>query len=108
MGVRTLTFKIQSKVVIHVFDSYSVVAFLVAFCCVFFQNSTSECRAWVGSLSLAVAILIVWCIIISWGNPEKKAVLDRPLVSVDAMIYGEESVEETGPRPSINRNGDFG
>lgn len=71
-------------------------AFLVAFFCVFFQHSTSECRAWVGSLSLAVAILIVWCIKTSWGDPTPKEENNRPLVSTDAPFYdGEDDLEET-------------
>lgn len=77
------------------FLSHSVVAFLVAFFCVFFQNSTSACRTWVGTLSLAVAILIVWCIWTSWENTIEKDESDRPLVSADAPLYEGQASEDT-------------
>ena len=73
----------------------SVVAFLVAFCCLFFQNSTAESRAWVGSLSLAVAILIIWCIVTSWESQAEEEVSDRPLVQVESQIEdAEDDIEK--------------
>ena len=70
-------------------------AFLVAFCCLFFQNSTAESRAWVGSLSLAVAILIIWCIVTSWESQAEEEVSDRPLVQVESQIEdAEDDIEK--------------
>ncbi|KJA18463.1 hypothetical protein HYPSUDRAFT_218249 [Hypholoma sublateritium FD-334 SS-4] len=72
---------------------WGVVAFLVAFFCLFFQNSTTECRVWVGSLSFLVLILIVWCIITFWGKEYQALPQSYPLVSVEAPLYEEESEE---------------
>lgn len=46
-------------------------AFLVAFCCVFFENSTAETRGFIGSLSFAVAALILWCVATYWQKYEE-------------------------------------
>ena len=89
------------------FLSCSVVAFLVAFFCVFFQKSTSACRTSVGTLSLAVAILIVWCIWTSWENAVEKNEDNRPLVLADAPLYGEQVSEETASGKGSNKGGLF-
>lgn len=63
-------------------------AFCIAFCCLFFQNSTTESRAWIGSLSVIVTILIVWCIVTYWGThwQSKEQAPDRPLVQVESQV----------------------
>lgn len=66
-----------------------VAAFLVAFCYLFFQNSTSECRAWVGSLSFVVLVLIVWCVIALRGTDHQNE-CERVLVSADAPFFKDE------------------
>ncbi|KJA18828.1 hypothetical protein HYPSUDRAFT_69618 [Hypholoma sublateritium FD-334 SS-4] len=65
---------------------WGLVAFIVALGCLFFQNSTTESRAWVGSLSIAVAALIVWCIVTYWETPSKEKVSDMPLVQLESEI----------------------
>lgn len=66
--------------------SGSAVAFAVAFCCLFFQNSSAETRAWVGSLCIAVAALIVWCIATYWKTQQEGKPSDRPLVQPESEV----------------------
>ncbi|KJA18434.1 hypothetical protein HYPSUDRAFT_45294 [Hypholoma sublateritium FD-334 SS-4] len=73
---------------------WGVVSFLVAFCCLFFQNSTAESRAWVGSLSVAVAVLIVWCIVTSWESQGEEDAPDRPLVQVESQVEDDNEEDD--------------
>jgi hypothetical protein len=57
----------------------SVVTFLGAFCCVFFQASNIQARSLVGTLSATVAILILWCIVTSWETRKEGTEEKRPL-----------------------------
>lgn len=63
--------------------------FLVAFCCLFFQNSTTEARAWVGSLSFIVTALVMWCIVTYWNSPDQERHYNRPLVQAESQIDDE-------------------
>ncbi len=72
----------------------SVVAFLVAFFCLFFQNSTSESRALVGSLSVVVAALVVWCIVTYWETQPKEEPSKRPLIQLESQVDDSDADEE--------------
>ena len=63
-------------------------AFLVAFCCLFFQNSTFEARLYVGYVSLIVAALVMWCIVTYWKSLEQER-SDRPLVQLESEVVDE-------------------
>ena len=73
----------------------SIVAFLVAFCCLFFQKSTTEARAWVGSLSFIVAVLIIWCIVTYWNSPvQEEEESNRPLVQAESQVDDEPETDD--------------
>lgn len=46
-----------------------MVSFLVAFLFLCFQDSSTAIRAVIGSLGVAITVLIVWCIWTSWEKP---------------------------------------
>ncbi|KAF9485028.1 hypothetical protein BDN70DRAFT_705879 [Pholiota conissans] len=80
---------------------WGVVAFLGAFCCVFFQNSNVQTRSLVGSLALAVSILIVWCVITSWEKKNHTEEKTRPLSYEEIQEPDEEAVSES-PKPKYS------
>jgi hypothetical protein len=82
----------------------SIVTFVGAFCCVFFQASDVQSRSLVGTLSVTVALLIIWCIVTSWetkeGTEEK-----RPLAYEERQYSESEDpqAEYSPPRHSITK-----
>ena len=86
-----------------VLSSDSVVAFLIAFCCLAFQNSTSESRALVGSLSVVISALVVWCIFTYWETQRKEEPSNRPLIQLESQVddVDEEKGDQRGSQQRI-------
>jgi hypothetical protein len=81
----------------------SIVTFVGAFCCVFFQASDIQSRSLVGTLSVTVALLIIWCIVTSWETKEEGTGGKRPLAYEERQYSESEDpqAEYSPPRHSI-------
>jgi len=51
---------------------WGMISFLIAFCLMCFQDSSSATRGCIGSLCVAVTILVGWCVWTSWEKPKEE------------------------------------
>jgi len=72
-------------------DFLSVCVFFVALLLFSFRNTTPHIRAWVGTASGFVIILIVWCIITSWDSDSGDSEWDEM-----ADVVSEDELHTTG------------
>ncbi|KAF8194135.1 hypothetical protein BJ912DRAFT_924219 [Pholiota molesta] len=82
---------------------WGIVTFVGAFCCVFFQASDVQSRSIVGTLSVTVALLIIWCIVTSWETKEEGTGGKRPLAYEERQYSESEDpqAEYSPPKHSI-------
>ncbi|KAF8960343.1 hypothetical protein BDZ97DRAFT_2077571 [Flammula alnicola] len=81
---------------------WGMVAFIAAFCFVCFQGSSTATRTFVGSLCVAVAVLVVWCIYTSWEEKHDQDEDDRRLAYEDQLEQVEESEAVSSQEPDEN------
>jgi len=68
--VHSVSFK---SVVTEIVILFRMISFLMAFCLMCFQDSSSATRGCVGSLCVAVTILVGWCVWTSWEKPKEES-----------------------------------
>jgi hypothetical protein len=84
-----------------------MLSFLTAFCFMCFQDSSSATRSFVGSLCIAVAILVSWCVWTSWEKRDEEVpiptfVNDEEEAAADAPDRESlSSSKKKGIRPSL-------